>query len=77
MQQFENCNSQNVQENLLSRRTDMANVRSQETDDYGGEKPKHHHGKEKTYRAIHERKTLIFVQPTTTDSQSACVKKRQ
>jgi hypothetical protein len=30
---------------------------------------------EKRLRAIYDRKTLIFVQPTTTDSQSACVKK--
>jgi hypothetical protein len=43
--------------------------------DYGGDKPKHHHGREKTYRAIYEWKTLIFVHPTTTDSQSACIKK--
>jgi len=43
--------------------------------DYGGDKTKHHHGRDKTQRAIYEWKTLIFVQPTTTDSQSACNKK--
>jgi len=43
--------------------------------DYSDDKPKHHQGREKIQRPIYEWKTLIFVQPTTTDIQSACIKK--